>query len=76
MKKGKIRINAERCKGCLLCIPECKVDEIAPGEKVNKAGYTVVLFKGEGRCTACTLCAIACPECAIEVIEMVEDDKK
>ena len=75
MRKGKIKIDENRCKGCTLCIPECKVDEIRMSTKVNKQGYTIAEFKAANKCTACTLCAIVCPEAAIEVFELLEDDK-
>ncbi len=76
MKKGKIRIDENRCKGCLICIEACKHTEIRTSDRINKHGYNVVEFCNAGRCTACTLCAIVCPDCAIEVIEIIEEVKK
>jgi len=73
MRKGRIKILEERCKGCLLCIQECRVNEIIKVNKVNKYGYITVSFKDAGRCNGCTLCAIACPDCAIEVYEIIEE---
>lgn len=76
MKKGKIIITADRCKGCLLCIEGCPKGEIEPGVKINKYGYNVVDFKNKGLCNACTLCAIVCPDAAIEVYEILEGTVK
>ncbi len=76
MKKGRIIIDVDRCKGCNLCVEECKKGEIKPGSKLNKIGYTVVEFINCGACNACTLCAIVCPDAAIEVVELIEAVKK
>ena len=78
MKKGKIRINEDRCKGCMLCIEACKFNELKQSDRVNKYGHIVVEFCGKGKCTACALCAIVCPDAAIEVFEIVEskDERK
>jgi 2-oxoglutarate ferredoxin oxidoreductase subunit delta len=72
MKKGKIRILVDRCKGCTLCVEECPHKEIKMSKKLNNSGYHVPEFLGKGHCTACKLCSIVCPEAAIEVIELVE----
>ena len=76
MKKGKIIIDADRCKGCLLCVEECKKAEIKQSEKINRFGYNIVEFKNCGECNACTLCAIVCPDAAIEVVEIIEEGAK
>ena len=76
MRKGRIKIDSNRCKGCLLCVSTCKQNEIRPGLKMNKSGYNVVEFCNEGRCNACTLCGIICPDAAIEVIEIMETENK
>ena len=75
MKKGRIKIDSDRCKGCLLCVGQCPKGEIKKGEKINRFGYTLAEFCDNGSCNACTLCAIVCPDCAIEVIEITEDGK-
>jgi 2-oxoglutarate ferredoxin oxidoreductase subunit delta len=76
LKKGRIKIDENRCKGCLLCIDNCRQGEIKKSEKINKYGYNVVEFCKLDKCNACTLCAIVCPDCAIEVIEILEEVKK
>jgi len=75
MKKGKIRITLNRCKGCALCIDVCQSKEIKMSKKLNNHGYNVPEFLDKGQCTACKLCSIVCPEAAIEIIELVEVEK-
>jgi 2-oxoglutarate ferredoxin oxidoreductase subunit delta len=76
VKKGKIRIDADRCKGCLVCIEQCPKKEIAVCDTINKFGYNIVEFRDCGACNACTLCAIVCPDAAIEVIELIDEAVK
>jgi len=70
--KGKIKIDRERCKGCLLCIEVCPNDRIAVDETQNKKGYNPAKFveevkENEKGCVGCAQCATVCPEVAIEV---------
>lgn len=61
------QVNAERCKGCGLCVEFCPRHLLKLDETLNAAGYhPAVLHDGE-KCTACTLCAEVCPESGIRV---------
>ena len=79
---GKIIINAERCKGCGLCVKECPKGNIVISEDSNKAGYFPAR-EANKECTGCSLCALICPEAVIEVlreksikIKEINDSKK
>lgn len=63
---GKIIINAERCKGCGLCVIVCPRMGLAISKVSNKHGYFPAEIKKD-ECTGCATCAIMCPEAAIEV---------
>ncbi len=71
MAKGKIEIDRERCKGCLLCAHFCPKEAIAAGQELNAKGYypaqPATDAKGESQCTGCAICATVCPDVAIEV---------
>ncbi len=72
MKKNKVIIKKDRCKGCGLCVVECKQKIISMSEEVNLIGYHPAIITDMSRCTGCTLCAISCPEGIIEVIREEE----
>ncbi len=64
---GKIIINAERCKGCGLCVKVCPKNNIVISEESNKAGYFPAKASNND-CTGCCVCALVCPDAVIEVL--------
>lgn len=66
--KGTIRIKAELCKSCGLCIETCPKGSIFISKKMNDKSYFPAEFdKKQKECTGCGLCGIVCPEAVIEV---------
>jgi len=69
---GEVVIDADKCKGCLLCVEACPTHSLEVGEDLNRLGYYSVTFLPETGCTACGVCYYACPEpAAITVLELV-----
>ncbi len=66
-KEEKIRIDKERCKGCMLCIKVCPLKMLKASGKVNSKGLNYVCVEDPEKCTGCGMCMIVCPDCAIEI---------
>jgi len=65
--RGRIEINQELCKGCLICLHFCPKGVISRSDKVNAAGYLPACSTSDDKCTGCAVCAVVCPDVAIEV---------
>ncbi|OWK27375.1 MAG: hypothetical protein US76_04040 [Parcubacteria group bacterium GW2011_GWA2_38_13b] len=71
MKKGRIAIDAEVCKGCDFCIAFCPKKLIKKGPHPNGCGFCPAVFSDtEEKCNACKICGIVCPDAAIEVFQI------
>lgn len=66
---AKIKINGQRCKGCLLCISACPSNLIEVDNVLNKLGLRPASPKKdlEKKCIGCCFCALVCPDACIEV---------
>lgn len=64
-----IKIERDRCKGCLFCVEFCPRNLIRKSDTLNALGYFPAEFIDgeEDRCTGCKTCALMCPDTAIEV---------
>jgi len=75
---SRIKINEERCKGCLLCTVICPKKIIVQSERFNQHGYKVAEVP-EGdmeKCTGCAFCAEICPDYAITVYRDAKKGEK
>lgn len=62
-----IKIDSQRCKGCLLCVAVCTQRLLVADTKLNRRGVHPVVCKDEASCVACGMCVLVCPDCGIEV---------
>lgn len=63
--RGTVRLAAERCKGCELCVPACPPGVLSMSDALNEAGYAYPeLAPG---CTGCGACLLVCPDFCFEV---------
>jgi NAD-dependent dihydropyrimidine dehydrogenase PreA subunit len=59
--RGRVEIEADLCKGCLLCIEACPPEVLKEESVFNKMGYHPAYYAGSG-CTGCGICFYVCPE--------------
>ena len=69
-KKGKVVIDRERCKGCLLCIRACPVKVLEKDTELNSSGSHPSKVVQQEKCIACGNCYEVCPDVCIEVYEI------
>ena len=66
--RGTIVLDAERCKGCELCIPACPPRVLRMSSLRNSAGYLLPeLLEG---CTGCSACLLVCPDFCFDVYQL------
>ncbi len=68
--KGRVEIDRERCKGCLLCIRSCPTDVLAVAAEPNSWGYYPAEQIAQEKCIACGNCFAVCPDVAITVFKI------
>ena len=68
MAQGMVIIEADRCKGCGLCIDVCgpHILQLSAGT-FNVKGYRPIEVTDMDKCTGCGLCATICPDVVFAV---------
>jgi len=69
-KKGKIEIDRELCKGCMLCVRACPVKILEADTEMNSQGVYPSRVVQADKCIACGNCYEVCPDVCIEVYEL------
>ena len=62
-----VMIEAERCKGCELCVAVCPQKVLAMSSSISHHGTHISEVVAQEDCTGCLRCARICPDAAIEV---------
>lgn len=63
-----LAIDADRCKGCELCVTACPKACLAlDAAVVNRLGHHPIRLIDEAACTSCAFCARVCPDTVFTV---------
>lgn len=63
----KIKLTTEWCKGCYLCVANCKPQALSISDEVNAKGVKVIQVDQE-KCVQCGACYAMCPDRVIEIL--------
>jgi len=69
-RKGKITIDRELCKGCMLCLRACPVKVLEEDTELNSSGSHPSKVVNPDKCIACGNCYEVCPDVCIEIFEI------
>lgn len=67
LQQGVVSIDAERCKGCELCVYECPAHTLRLSAGVNLRGFHHSEQIAPDKCIGCASCALICPDGCITV---------
>lgn len=74
MKKYKVVIAQDECKGCQRCVNACARNVLAMTKKLNVMGFPCAEVIND-RCIGCGICFYTCPEPgAITIYQEVSED--
>jgi len=64
----EIKLKADWCKGCYICVKICPKKVFDISETEGKYGFREVVIARSEDCIGCMLCENFCPDFAIEVM--------
>lgn len=67
VQQGVVEIDANRCKGCELCVFECPAHTLRLSDTVNIRGFRHSVQIEPDHCIGCASCALICPDGCITV---------
>jgi 2-oxoglutarate ferredoxin oxidoreductase subunit delta len=65
-------IDADRCKGCGLCVTVCPKKVLAISDQLNSQGYFPAYQARPESCVFCAICCTMCPDVAIRISETAD----
>lgn len=69
MKKVKVDVQPNLCKGCYYCIGVCPQKVFEAHDHKNVRGFPYVEATNADACIGCKQCTIICPDAAIWLYE-------
>ncbi len=65
VRRGRVLVIEEHCKGCGFCVDYCPKGVLVLSERFNRKGYHPPEVVKPENCVDCGLCTMICPDFAI-----------
>ena len=73
-RRFRLSFNADKCKGCEICVSVCPKHILAMDAAVNAKGYRPAGIVNPEECIGCQSCAMMCPDLCITIYQLEEGD--